>query len=117
MRGDLIAILGDTPAVSKAGGFKEGVGFADKKCRHCMATGNDIQSKVSTCVYHPFTCVCNPCRKYTHAVATVLYTVYDSSLLSVSVHVHARIVYRGAVYCKNVGDAPKTVYVSGTTWN
>ena len=98
----------------KAGGFEKSVGFTDKKC---MATGNDIQSKVSSCVYHPCTYVSNPCRKYTHAVATVLYTVYDSSLLSVSVHVHARIVHKGAVYCKNVGDTPKTVYVSGTAWN
>jgi hypothetical protein len=38
-------MLGDTPAVAKAGGFKEGVGFADKKCRHCMATNEQIQSK------------------------------------------------------------------------
>ena len=42
-------MLGDTPAVAKVGGFKEGVGFADKKCRHCMATNEQIQSKVFAC--------------------------------------------------------------------
>jgi hypothetical protein len=45
LHGDLVAFLGDTPAAAKVGGFKEGVGFADKKCRHCMATNNQIQSK------------------------------------------------------------------------
>ena len=45
-RSDLVAMLGDTPAVAKAGGFKECVGFADKKCRHCMVTNEQIQSKV-----------------------------------------------------------------------
>lgn len=44
--GVLVAFLGDTPAVNKAGGFKEGVSFALRKCRHCLATSNDIQSKV-----------------------------------------------------------------------
>lgn len=44
--GILVALLGDTPAINKAGGFKEGVSFAFRKCRHCLATENGIQTKV-----------------------------------------------------------------------
>lgn len=44
--GALVAFLGDTPAVNMAGGFKEGVGRAMRKCRHCMATNDQIQTKV-----------------------------------------------------------------------
>jgi hypothetical protein len=40
-RGSLVAFVGDTPAV------KEGVGTAMRKCRHCMATYDQIQTKVS----------------------------------------------------------------------
>ena len=47
-RGTLLAFVGDTPALSMIGGFKEGVGFAMRKCRHCMATDNQIQTKVSS---------------------------------------------------------------------
>ena len=45
-RGTLVAFVGDTPAVNLAGGFKEGVGFAMRKCRQCMATDAQIQTKV-----------------------------------------------------------------------
>lgn len=45
--GTLIAFVGDTPAVNMVGGFKEGVNMAMRLCRHCMATKNQIQSKVS----------------------------------------------------------------------
>lgn len=45
--GDLVAFLGDTPAVNLVGGFKEGVAMALRKCRHCMATDSQIQTKVS----------------------------------------------------------------------
>ena len=46
VKGRLIAFVGDTPAVNLVGGFKEGVGMAMRKCRHCMATFDQIQSKV-----------------------------------------------------------------------
>ena len=46
LTGTLVAFVGDTPAVCMAGGFKEGVGMAMRKCRHCMATYNQIQTKV-----------------------------------------------------------------------
>ncbi len=45
-QGALLAFVGDTPASQKVGGFKEGVGFAERKCRHCMATLEEIQEKV-----------------------------------------------------------------------
>lgn len=44
--GTLVAFVGDTPAVNMVGGFKEGVGMAMRKCRHCMATFSQIQTKV-----------------------------------------------------------------------
>lgn len=42
----LLAFVGDTPAVNMVGGYKEGVGMATRKCRHCMATDSQIQAKV-----------------------------------------------------------------------
>ena len=58
--GALLAFLGDTPAVCRVGGFKESVGFADRKCRHCMATDSQIQQKVtitSILNFSIFTCM------------------------------------------------------------
>ena len=46
--GTLLVVLADTLAAHDLGGFKSGVGRALRKCRQCMATGEDIQSKVST---------------------------------------------------------------------
>ena len=46
IEGALVAFVGDTPAVNMAGGFKEGVGRALRKCRHCMAIDSQIQMKV-----------------------------------------------------------------------
>lgn len=46
IEGALIAFVGDTPAVNMAGGFKEGVGGAWRKCRHCLAVNSMIQTKV-----------------------------------------------------------------------
>ncbi|KAK2552221.1 hypothetical protein P5673_026746 [Acropora cervicornis] len=43
LRGGIFAVLADTPASNKAGGFKEGVGGARRKCRHCMANFEDMQ--------------------------------------------------------------------------
>lgn len=45
-RGTLVAFVGDTPAVNMVGGFKEGVGLAMRKCWQCMATYDQIQTKV-----------------------------------------------------------------------
>ena len=38
--------LGDTPGINKFGGFKEGVAFAHRICRHCMATLQELITKV-----------------------------------------------------------------------
>lgn len=50
-KGTLVAFVGDTPGVNMVGGFKEGVNMAMRKCRHCMATYNQIQSKVRGLAY------------------------------------------------------------------
>ena len=42
--GAVSVFCGDTPASNLAGGFKEGVSFAMKCCRHCEANQNDIQN-------------------------------------------------------------------------
>ena len=47
IKGTILCVVGDTPALALVGGFKAGVGFADKKCRHCMANNDQIQTKVS----------------------------------------------------------------------
>ena len=44
LRGGILAFLADTPASNKARGFKEGVGGAQRKCRLCMATFDDMQN-------------------------------------------------------------------------
>lgn len=41
--GALLAFVADTPASHLAGGFKEGVGFAFQKCRHCNADQISMQ--------------------------------------------------------------------------
>ena len=52
LHGGVIALLGDTPGSNFVGGFKEGVGFALRKCRQCLATGLDIGEKVCTLVFN-----------------------------------------------------------------
>jgi len=47
----MLAFLGDTPAVNQVGGFKEGVSFAKRMCRHCNSTSKQMQLKVI--------CMCN----------------------------------------------------------
>ena len=42
----LVCMCGDTPGTNYVAGFKEGVGFALRKCRMCLATANDILVKV-----------------------------------------------------------------------
>ena len=44
--GTVLLALADTLAAHELGGFKVGVGFSLRKCRECMATGSDIQTKV-----------------------------------------------------------------------
>ena len=44
--GTLLVMLADTLAAHDLGGFKSRVGRALRKCRQCMATGEDIQLKV-----------------------------------------------------------------------
>lgn len=53
--GCLVTFLGDTPASSLVGGFKEGVGGAYRCCRTCMITSNDLSSVVSD---YSCTCTC-----------------------------------------------------------
>lgn len=50
-KGTLVAFVGDTPAVNLVGGFKEGVNMAMRKCRQCMATDSQIQTKVQLCLF------------------------------------------------------------------
>ena len=47
-RGILELFLADTVAAHQIGGFKVGVELAFRKCRHCMATGDQMQTKAST---------------------------------------------------------------------
>ena len=46
LHGMLVCMCGDTPGTNYIAGFKEGVGFALRKCRMCLATANDILVKV-----------------------------------------------------------------------
>jgi hypothetical protein len=43
--GALLCVVGDVPASNFLGGFKEGVGFALRKCRMCLATKTDMSTK------------------------------------------------------------------------
>lgn len=49
--GALLAFVGDTPAANKVGGFKVGVSMAERKCRQCMTTNHQIQTKVRYIIY------------------------------------------------------------------
>lgn len=42
--GALVSVCGDTLAQHELAGFKEGVGFAYSKCRHCECSFEDMQS-------------------------------------------------------------------------
>jgi len=46
VRGTVLVMLADTLATHQMGGFKVGVGFSLQKRRHCMATSDDMQTKV-----------------------------------------------------------------------
>lgn len=43
LRGAILAIIADTPASQAIGCFKESVGGAKRKCRHCMTTWEKMQ--------------------------------------------------------------------------
>ena len=43
LRGALPAVIADTPASQLLGGFKESVGRAKRKCRHCMTDFDEMQ--------------------------------------------------------------------------
>ena len=53
--GAVSVLCGDTPTSDLGGGFKEGVSFAMKCCRHCEANQNDIQN-----IVHEEDCVLRP---------------------------------------------------------
>ena len=61
LHGSVLVLLADTLAAHDLGGFKVGVGFALRKCRMCLATDSDIQSKVnlslanSNIIFCPYT--------------------------------------------------------------
>lgn len=46
IHGAVICLLGDTPGSNFIGGFKEGVGFALRKCRRCLAVASDMREEV-----------------------------------------------------------------------
>ena len=46
-RGTLVNVSADNPAACVLGGFKQ-LHSAFRKCRFCMATDEDVQSKVQT---------------------------------------------------------------------
>ena len=50
VHGAVLLMLADTLAAHQLGGFKVGVGFALRKCRSCMATWEDMQTKVYSCI-------------------------------------------------------------------
>lgn len=45
LRGALFAVIADTPASQLMGGYKESVGGAKRKCRHCMADFHEMQCR------------------------------------------------------------------------
>lgn len=46
VRGAVLFALADTLAAHSLGGFKVGVGFALRKCRMCLATKEQLSTKV-----------------------------------------------------------------------
>ena len=46
LHGAVVCVCGDIPASNYIGGFKEGVAFALRKCRSCLATAHDMRAKV-----------------------------------------------------------------------
>ncbi len=48
VRGCVLFAVADTLAAHSMGGFKVGVGFSLRKCRACLATGEQISQKVNS---------------------------------------------------------------------
>lgn len=46
VKGSVLLVLADTLAAHALGGFKVGVGFSLRKCRMCLATHEQISTKV-----------------------------------------------------------------------
>ena len=49
--GAMVTLCGDTLAQHELAGFKEGVGFAFSKCRHCECSFEDMQSQFNEDTY------------------------------------------------------------------
>lgn len=49
VRGGVLFALADTLAAHSIGGFKVGVGFSLRKCRMCLATKEQMSTKVCVC--------------------------------------------------------------------
>jgi len=47
--GALVAVVADTPAANQIGGFKEGVGFASRKCRTCNCSADEMIKSFREC--------------------------------------------------------------------
>ena len=52
VKGSVLFVLADTLAAHAIGGFKVGVGFALRKCRMCLATKEQISTKVLLVFYY-----------------------------------------------------------------
>lgn len=50
IRGGVLFLLADTLAAHAIGGFKVGVGFSLRKCRMCLATKEQMSTKVLVCI-------------------------------------------------------------------
>ena len=55
IRGAMLAFVADTLAAHMLGGFKEGVGFSLRKCRHCMIEFDNMQTLFSAQLVAPRT--------------------------------------------------------------
>lgn len=53
VRGTVSAIIADNLASHQIGGFKVGLSKGFRKCRFCMATDEDIQTKFYHCEFLP----------------------------------------------------------------
>lgn len=62
VRGNILFALADTLAAHSIGGFKVGVGFSLRKCRQCLATKEDMSTKV---------CM-TQCKRCTHCIVVLL---------------------------------------------
>lgn len=51
VRGGVLFLLADTLAAHAIGGFKVGVGLSLRKCRMCLATQEQMSTKVLLCMF------------------------------------------------------------------